>query len=303
LALVLGGGGIKGWAHIGVIRVLAKAGVPVDLVVGASAGALMGSLYAASGDTVQLERIAGQASPLSLLRWFAGDLRVSPRSGAFARALHDCLGDLTFADLRIPLALTAIDIADGEVRVIAEGPVASAVEASIRPPVIMSNIRIGERYFVDGGLHNTVPVAVAQALGAERVIAVNVGEFFRLPAVLLPLSAAFGRSLRLKTRAPSGLRGQVAFMAELLARWPAQRPQPDVLIRPNMRGIRSTLPLRMATAVRRGERAAVAALPAIQQLLSAEAQPADSRDGSATMARPGVVTPSRSFSAQTSHSM
>jgi len=271
-------------------------------VVGASAGALMGAIYAASGDAAELERISGQANPISLLRWFAGDLRVSRRGGAFARALHDCLGNLTFAETKIPLAVTAIDIVDGEVQVITDGPVAPAVEASIRPPVIMSNIRIGQRSYVDGGLHNTVPVAVAQALGAERVIAVNVGEFFRLPAALLPLSAAVGRSLRLKSRTPSGLRGQVAFMAELLARGPAERPRADIIIRPNMRGIRSTLPLRMATAVHRGERAALAALPAIQHMLAEPAQPADSREGSATTARPGVVMPSRSLSAQTSQS-
>ena len=300
-ALVLGAGGIKGWAHAGIIRVLHRAGVPIDLVVGASAGALMGALYAATGDPRQLERVALSASPLSLLQWFLHDLRVSPRGGMFARGLHEAFGGLRFADLKLPLAVTAIDIADGAVEVITEGPVAPAVEASIRPPVIMSNIRIGDRYFVDGGLHNTVPVAAAHALGAERVIAVNAGEFFRLPQALMPLSGATGRAFRLRARTPYGLRGQIGFMAELLARGAAERPQPDVLIRPNMRGIRSTLPLRMATAVRRGEQAARAALPEIERLLASD-QAAGSREGSTTMARPGVVTPSRSFSAQTSHS-
>lgn len=301
LALVLGGGGIKGWAHVGVIRVLHRAGVPIDLVVGASAGALMGALYAAGGDPRQLERVALGASPLSLLQWFLHDLRVSPKGGPFARGLYAAFGGLRFDQLKLPLAVTAIDIADGTIEIITEGPVAPVVEASIRPPVIMSNIRIGERYLVDGGLHNTVPVAVAQALDAERVIAVNVGEFFRLPQALMPLSGRLGRSLRLRARTPHGLSGQIAFMAELLARGGAERPQPDVLIRPNMRGIRSTVPLRMATAVHRGEQAARGALPAIERLL-ADAQSKDSREGSATTARPGVVTPSRSFSAHTSHS-
>ncbi|HXG36046.1 MAG TPA: hypothetical protein VNL15_03660, partial [Dehalococcoidia bacterium] len=141
-----------------------------------------------------------------------------------------------------------------------------------RPPVIMPAIEIAGRQLVDGGLHNTVPVAVARELGAERVIAVNVGEFLLLPPFLLPYCAAFEKACRNGTLTPQSLRGQLAFMANLLARGSPVRPEPDVLIRPNLRGVRSTVPLLMDEAIQRGERAARRALPEIDRLLETPAR-------------------------------
>ncbi len=273
------------------------------MIVGASAGALLGAVYAAEGDPGQLERAARRATPLSLLRWFLHGLRVTPSGGPFARTLWRTYGRRSFTEMKIPFAATAIDTANGEVITLSEGGVREAVEASIRPPVIMPPIRVGKRLLVDGGLHNTVPVAAAQALGAQRVIAINVGEFFRLPRPWLPLAAQVERLLCGQAASPHSRYGQAAFLAGLLRKAPPERPAPDILIRPDMRGIRSTIPVRMAEAGRRGERAAEAALPAIWSMLAEPAaQTGKPREGSATSARPGVVTPSRSFSAHTSHS-
>ncbi len=273
------------------------------MIVGASAGALLGAVYAAEGDPGQLEQAAHKATPFSLLQWLLRGLRVATGDGPFARALWHAYGQCSFAEMKIPFAVTAIDIANGEVVTLNEGSVREAVEASIRPPVIMSTIKLGERFLVDGGLHNTVPVAAAQALGAQRIIAINVGEFVRLPRAWLPLAAQAERLLRGRAASPHSRYGQAAFMAGLLRKAPPERPAPDILIRPNMRGIRSTVPMRMGEAVRRGERAAEAALPAIWAMLAEPAAQTDEpREGSATSARPGVVTPSRSFSAHTSHS-
>jgi len=81
VALVLGAGGTKGWAHIGVLKVLHVAGVPVDLIVGASAGALIGALYAAGRDATRAERVATGFTPADFLEWFLRDLRLSPHGG------------------------------------------------------------------------------------------------------------------------------------------------------------------------------------------------------------------------------
>ena len=267
-ALVLGAGGLKGWAHVGALKVLHEASVPIDLIVGASAGALIGPLYAAEKDAVQMERIAGGATPLGLLEWLCGGLRISDKGGSFSRSLWQSYGRLSFDELAIPFAAVSLDISSGKPVALRSGSVASAVEASIRPPVLMSPISVEGGYLVDGGIHNTVPIAVAHALGAERVIAVSVGEFFQLPPSLRPLSARTASVFRRREGQPHDLRGQVAFMAGLLARGRAQRPQPDVLIRPNLRGFRSFVPIQMRERVRRGEIAARRALPAIRATLN-----------------------------------
>ncbi len=81
LALVLGAGGTKGWAHIGVLKVLHEAGVPVNHIVGASAGALIGPLYAARRDAAEAERIAMSFTPADFLEWHLNGLRLSPQGG------------------------------------------------------------------------------------------------------------------------------------------------------------------------------------------------------------------------------
>ncbi|MBI1885893.1 MAG: patatin-like phospholipase family protein [Chloroflexi bacterium] len=267
VALVLGAGGVKGWAHVGVVKVLDRAGVPIDLILGASAGALMGPLYAVRRDVEEMEAVARSASPLDLLEWFLHGLRISPEAGRFGRRLWQTYGRFPLEEMAVPFAAVALDVATGERVVIRSGSAAAAVEVSIRPPVILPVLQTDGRHLVDGGLHNTVPVDLAYALGAAKVIAVNVGEFFLLPPPLRPLSAMTARACRKAARAPHDLRGQFAFMADLLSKGHPQRPAPDVLIRPDLRGFRSALPLRMNEAIRRGEAAARAALPAISRAL------------------------------------
>lgn len=270
LALVLGAGGTKGWAHIGVLKVLHEAGVPVQLIVGVSAGALIGPLYAARRDAAEAERIAMSFTPTDFIAWQLNDLRLSPRAGRMGRSLWQAYGRLDFRELEVPFAAVALDLATGRPVVLRAGRVGTAVEASIRPPLIASPIRLDGRALVDGGLQNAVPVSVARQLGAVVVVSVKVGELIVLPRRLRPLSARLSAAYRGRSAA-AAIRGQVAFMAALLSRGSRTRERADIEIRPDMRGISSMWPWHIGRAEARGRSAARRALPAIQRLLAARA--------------------------------
>ena len=269
LALVLGAGGIKGWAHVGALKVLHAAGVPVDLIVGASAGALIGPLYAVHRDAAEVERIAMGFTLPNFLEWFLNDLRISPRAGRMGRALWEAYGRLDFRELEVPFAALALDLASRGPAVLTAGNVGRAVEASIRVPLIIRPLRQGGRALVDGGLHSTVPVAVARELGAELVVAVNVGELIVLPRRLRSLSARAGAALEARPEAPDSLRNQVGFLAGLVSHGRPRRPRADIEIRPDLRGVNPVWPWHIQKAALRGEEGARRALPAIRRLLAA----------------------------------
>ncbi len=248
---------------------LHEAGVPVDLIVGASAGALIGPLYAARRDAAEARRIAMSFTPTDFLRWALNDLRLSPAGGRMGRALWQAYGRLDFRELAVPFAAVALDLADGRPLVLRSGNVGRAVEASIRPPVLSRPVRLDGRALVDGGLQNAAPVSVARDLGAALVVSVNVGELIVLPRYLRPLSARVSAACGALSARPSDLSGQVAFMSGLLSRGRRTRQRADVEIRPDMRGVRSMWPWHIHAAMRRGEAAALEALPSIRRLLAA----------------------------------
>ncbi len=182
VGLALGGGAARGIAHIGVLNVLEKEGIPIDVIAGTSAGAIVGSLYARSKNAALIkEKIAGM-SGRRLTRLIDPAL---PRTGfikgeKFSDLLESFLGgNIKFSDLLIPFACTATDIDTGEAVVLDRGSVIEAVRASISLPGIFTVVRRGGRYLVDGVLTNPVPVNLAQKMGADFVIAVNV-----IPGVL-----------------------------------------------------------------------------------------------------------------------
>ena len=271
MALVLGAGGIKGWAHVGALKVLHAAGLPLDLIVGASAGALIGPLYAARRDAAETERIAMGFSPIDFAEWFLNDLRLSPRAGRMGRRLWEAYGHLDFGELDVPFAALALDLSDGGPAVLTAGNVGRAVEASIRVPLIIRPVRHEGRHLIDGGLHSTVPVSVARELGAELVVAVNVGELFALPHGLRSLSARASAALEARPAAPDSLRNQVGFLAGLVSHGRPPRQRADVEIRPDLRGVSAVRPWHIQKAALRGEAAARRALPAIRRLLAARA--------------------------------
>lgn len=185
LGLVLGGGGGKGAAHLGVIQVLNDLQVPIDLIVGTSAGGAVAVLYAAG---VGLDEIREVFRSTDLRRIFVPDPTRTGLVGQKRREeiLTRLLGDRTFADLPIPCAVTATDLVSGRLVLINEGSLVPAVLATTALPSIFPPVLIDDQALVDGGVLNNVPVDVAKQMGADKVIAVElndaVAEFSLAPA-------------------------------------------------------------------------------------------------------------------------
>jgi NTE family protein len=177
VGLALGGGAARGLAHIGVLEVLEKEGIPIDMVAGTSAGAIIGALHAAGISA------AGMKDRVLAFDWKKRrhllDLSL-PRTGFIAggritREIQNMLGgDLAFSDLEKPFACVACDLISGEEAVMTGGSVTEAVHASMSIPVIFQAVQRKGRYLIDGGLVNQVPVNVVKAMGADYIIAVNV---------------------------------------------------------------------------------------------------------------------------------
>jgi len=176
IGLALGGGGGRGIAHIGVLEVLEREGIPFNMIAGTSAGAAIGALLAQGKNSDYMKTLAkswdwkhrAQAIDLTL-----------PRSGFIAgrkvkEFLKNIIGDVQFSQLKLPFACVATDILTGEEIVINHGSVLEAVRASISLPIIFTVARWQDRYLVDGGLVDPVPVSVLKDMGADFIIAVNV---------------------------------------------------------------------------------------------------------------------------------
>lgn len=190
VGLALGSGSARGWAHIGVIRALLEAGIKPDVLCGCSIGALVGAAYA-DGDLDDLERWS------SGLAWkdvvglldvgFTGGLIKGDKLIAF---FERHFVDKDFSALPLPFACVATDLASGREIWLKEGSVAAAVRASIALPGLFAPVNRDGRLLVDGGLVNPVPVSLCRALGADIVIAVDLGSDLVGSALKHPASAA-----------------------------------------------------------------------------------------------------------------
>jgi NTE family protein len=176
VGLALSSGSARGLAHIGVLEVLEKEGVPIDMISGNSMGAVVGAAYARTKDAERIKHIALEVGWRNLAGMFEPAL---PKTGLLSQRkikvyLKELIGDADFAELKIPLACVATDIISGEEMVIREGSVLDAVIASISWPVIMKINKLQGRYLVDGGVVNPVPVSVLKDNGLNFIIASNV---------------------------------------------------------------------------------------------------------------------------------
>lgn len=175
IGLALGSGSARGWAHIGVIRVLTEWGIKPDIICGCSIGALVGGAYAA-GRLDDLE-----AWLLTLKRKdVIGFFDVSLMSGGLISGeklmgvFRKSIGDPHIESLPIPFSAIATELETGRETWLRSGSVLDAVRASISMPGIFTPVRIHDRWLVDGGLINPVPVSTCRAMGADIVIAVNM---------------------------------------------------------------------------------------------------------------------------------
>ncbi len=175
VALVLGGGGARGFAHVGVINVLAKSGVPIDLIVGTSAGSVVGALYADSADAKMVEHIMRGSAFFDF-----ADFTIVKNGNGFisGRQLqHFLLKKMharSFNQLKIPFVAVTTDLFSGKAKVLSSGPVAPAVNASSAMPGAMHPVKLYGYTLIDGGLVEQVPVSIAQRYHPDIIIAVNL---------------------------------------------------------------------------------------------------------------------------------
>lgn len=183
VGLALSGGGARGFAHTGVLETLEYAGFPVDYVSGTSIGAVIGSLYA-SGTTVPEIWKFGRAArelkfskdfkSIKLLSLLITNRLITPTY--INRFLEARFGALTFENLKMPFACSAMDLRTGEKIVFTEGPLDIAVRASSNLPGIFAPVQYRHRYLVDGGVVDFIPIGAARQLGADWVLASVIGN-------------------------------------------------------------------------------------------------------------------------------
>ena len=176
IGLVLGGGGARGWAHLGVLQAIDELDIKIDAVVGSSIGALVGGLFVA-GELEPLREMALELDWKQVLYYFF-DMTL-PRSGLvdgkrIVDRIRKQVGEVDIPDLPIPFAAVATDIMTGDEVVLREGDLLNAIRASIAVPGIFTPNRIEDRVLVDGGLTNPLPVSVARTMGVTKIIAVDL---------------------------------------------------------------------------------------------------------------------------------
>ncbi len=176
VALVLGGGAARGFAHVGVIRVLEREKIPIDLIVGTSAGSLVGAIYADKKNSFELEWTAFSLEEKDLFDYtFISPTQGFVRGERIEEFVLKKVSARELQQLKIPLTVVATDIQNGELVLLQTGSVARAVRASSAIPGIFIPVRHQGKLLVDGGVLNNVPVDVARKMGAQVVIAVDLG--------------------------------------------------------------------------------------------------------------------------------
>ncbi len=252
LGLALSGGGARGAAHTGVLRVLRRAGLPIHCIAGTSSGAIVGSFHAAGAPPEK------QLAFAQRLRWRSLRMIGIPKMGFFhtgelEKFLIESIGDVRFEDLSIPLAVVATDLRTAQQVVFKSGRVAPAVAASAAIPIVFSPVMHGEMVLVDGGLSNNLPSDIARQMGAEVVLGVSVLSIFD------------------ETRRFQGFFDIALGTMDLMARESNERGAAgcDLCLSP-LRGPRSPSDLARAPAmVAEGEAAMLRELPRLKELLGA----------------------------------
>ncbi len=174
VGLALGGGFARGFAHLGVLQVLEQHQIPISHIAGTSVGSILGAAYASGAPLARIMETCRTLRFRDIARW---------RVSRLGLASNQRLGDLIervfesrqFADLRIPLAVVATDLASGEPVVFTQGNLVDAIRASCAFPGLFEPVEIGTRFLADGGLVAPVPTLAARDLGATSVIGISVG--------------------------------------------------------------------------------------------------------------------------------
>ncbi len=171
IVLVLGGGGARGLAHVGVIRALEEGGVRVHAIAACSMGGIVGAFLASGADADRMEAVAREIRYADLLAF--GEVGGVVGGDGIATVLRRYLPE-RFEDLNVPLSLTAVDVQRGELVILRDGPLVPALRATSALPGLIAPVEHEDRLLVDGGLLNNLPVDVGRTLARRPVVAVDV---------------------------------------------------------------------------------------------------------------------------------
>jgi NTE family protein len=247
IALVLGGGAAKGFAHIGVIKALESQGVHPDIVVGTSAGSVVGALYASGMSGFELQRLALDLKESSFSDWSIPD-RGFLRGEALQEFVNKTVQRRPLEKLGVPIAVVATDLQSGEAVIFQRGDTGMAVRASSAVPGLFQPVLINGREYVDGGLVSPLPVRIARKMGADIVLASDISAKPALAKIqdtidiLLQTFAIMGNSIANQ-----------------------ERQDADVVIQPDIARLNSTDFESRHLAILEGERAGLAAMPTLRQ--------------------------------------
>jgi NTE family protein len=249
IALVLGGGAVRGFAHIGVIKTLEAHGIVPDMVVGTSAGSVVGALYAGGYSGFELQKIAFQLEQDSVGDWVLPD-RGFIKGEMLQSFINKALQNRPIERLNKPFAAVTTELQTGEMAAFRRGNTGMAVRASSSIPGVFQPVKIDGREYVDGGLVSPIPVRAARGMGADIVIAVDISG--------KPKNAKLNDTIDIFLQA-FNIMGQTIGRYELA--------EADVVIRPQTGTIGATEFDQKHLAIMEGEKAALAALPLIRSKL------------------------------------
>lgn len=277
IGLALSGGGARGLAHIGVLKVLEQEGIPIDFLAGTSMGGVIAAAYASglSVDYIEKEalRMARLRNLITLLD------RSLPRRGLVEgqkvqEYLTTHLGDKTFKEMKIPLSLVAVDLISGQEVVLNSGSVVDAVRATVSLPGVFAPFRLGDYLLVDGGVLNNLPADVVRGMGANVVIAVDVSTGVNGLSRLLEVEQQ-GLPLTQLPLIIETLRRTVGIMEGQIMAYKLQEANPEILIHPALDDSITLLNgfPRAAEIIALGEEAAREAVPRIRQALQSGRPP------------------------------
>jgi NTE family protein len=179
IALVLGGGAARGFAHVGVIRALEQEKIPIDMIVGTSVGSLIGAIYASDMNSFDLEWTAFALEKDDVFDYaiLSALTSMGPVKGdKLEEFVRNKVPAANIENLKLPFAAVATDLNRGTRVVLDRGPVAKAVRASSAIPGVFNPVELQGRLLVDGGVVDNIPIAVAREKGADIVIAVDISE-------------------------------------------------------------------------------------------------------------------------------
>lgn len=250
IAVVLGAGVSKGFAHIGVLKVLESHKIPIHMIVGTSAGSFVGSLYAYGFNPYELQTIAFAIQKDDVVDYIIPDNGFI-KGEKLENFVNNKLKYTPIDKFKIPFYSVATNIQTGEEMVFGRGNAGKAVRASCSIPGIFKPVNIGDKYYVDGGVVNPLAADVARRYGADVVIAVDI-------------------SSNVATAAPTGTVETIMKAIDIMYSKMAaiQFKNADVVIKPKVGHIGSSDFTRRHEAIMEGERAAVEAMPAINQIIA-----------------------------------